>query len=142
MPFIRVRPRSSSRTGGTDRPCRRRRFSRENMDAIQIDFQRGNGLIPAIVQDWKTGEVLMVAYMNEESWAKTRETGKACFWSRSRKKLWLKGETSGKVQIVKEIFLDCDNDALLLKVEQIGGAACHTGYRSCFYRRIADGRAE
>ena len=69
---------------------------RENMDEVRIDFQRGNGLIPAIVQDWKTGEVLMVAYMNGESWAKTRETGKACFWSRSRKKLWLKGETSGK----------------------------------------------
>jgi phosphoribosyl-AMP cyclohydrolase len=112
------------------------------MDEIQINFQRGNGLIPAIVQDWKTGEVLMVAYMNDESWAKTRETGKVCFWSRSRKKLWLKGETSGNVQIVKEIFLDCDNDALLLKVEQIGGAACHTGYRSCFYRRVANGRLE
>jgi len=115
---------------------------REEMDEIQINFQRGNGLIPAIVQDWKTGEVLMVAYMNDESWAKTRETGKVCFWSRSRKKLWLKGETSGNVQIVKEIFLDCDNDALLLKVEQIGGAACHTGYRSCFYRRVANGRLE
>ncbi|RPJ43443.1 MAG: phosphoribosyl-AMP cyclohydrolase [Deltaproteobacteria bacterium] len=112
------------------------------MDEFQIDFHRGSGLIPAIVQDWKTGEVLMVAYMNGESWAKTRETGKACFWSRSRKKLWLKGETSGNVQIVKEVFLDCDDDALLLKVEQIGGAACHTGYRSCFYRRVADGRLE
>ena len=112
------------------------------MEEVQIDFRRGNGLIPAIVQDWKTGEVLMVAYMNGESWAKTRETGKACFWSRSRKKLWLKGETSGNVQIVKEVFLDCDNDALLLKVEQIGGAACHTGYRSCFYRRVADGGLE
>ena len=115
---------------------------REDMEEVQIDFRRGNGLIPAIVQDWKTGEVLMVAYMNGESWAKTRETGKACFWSRSRKKLWLKGETSGNVQIVKEVFLDCDNDALLLKVEQIGGAACHTGYRSCFYRRVADGGLE
>jgi phosphoribosyl-AMP cyclohydrolase len=112
------------------------------MDEVQINFQRGNGLIPAIVQDWKTGEVLMVAYMNGESWARTRETGKACFWSRSRKTLWLKGETSGNVQIVKEVYLDCDNDALLLKVEQIGGAACHTGYRSCFYRRVADGRLE
>ncbi len=112
------------------------------MDEIRIDFDRGNGLIPAIVQDWKSGEVLMVAYMNEESWRKTRETGKACFWSRSRKKLWLKGETSGNVQVVKEVFLDCDNDALLLKVEQVGGAACHTGHRSCFYRRVADGRLE
>ena len=106
------------------------------MNYFRIDFERGGGLIPAIVQDWKTGEVLMVAYMNEASWAKTQETGKACFWSRSRKKLWIKGETSGHVQVIKEVLLDCDNDALLLKVEQVGGAACHTGYRSCFYRRI------
>jgi phosphoribosyl-AMP cyclohydrolase len=112
------------------------------MDEIRIDFDRGNGLIPAIVQDWKSGEVLMIAYMNEESWAKTRETGKACFWSRSRQKLWLKGETSGNLQLVKEVYLDCDNDALLLKVEQIGGAACHTGHRSCFYRRMAEGGLE
>ncbi|MFH1758671.1 MAG: phosphoribosyl-AMP cyclohydrolase [Pseudomonadota bacterium] len=108
------------------------------MKNLEIDFARGQGLIPAIVQDYKTGEVLMVAYMNAESWAKTQETGKACFWSRSRKKLWLKGETSGHVQIIKEVFIDCDNDALLLKVEQVGGAACHTGYRSCFYRRIVN----
>ncbi len=107
-----------------------------------IDFARGNGLIPAVVQDWKTGDVLMVAYMNAESWAKTLETGSACFWSRSRKKLWLKGETSGHVQRVKEIFLDCDNDAILLKVEQVGGAACHTGYRTCFYRKIVNGDTE
>jgi phosphoribosyl-AMP cyclohydrolase len=112
------------------------------MGELKIDFDRGQGLIPAIVQDWKTGEVLMVAYMNAASWAKTQETGKACFWSRSRQKLLLKGETSGHVQIVKEVYLDCDNDALLLKVEQIGGAACHTGYRSCFYRRIVNGRTE
>ena len=112
------------------------------MEKVAIDFAKAGGLIPAIVQDWKTGEVLMVAYMNLESWGKTQETGKACFWSRSRKKLWLKGETSGNVQIVKEVFLDCDNDALLLKVEQTGGAACHTGYRSCFYRRVADGKLE
>jgi len=110
------------------------------MSEFSIDFARGQGLVPAIVQDWKTGEVLMVAYMNAESWAKTQETGKACFWSRSRRKLWLKGETSGHVQIVKEIYLDCDSDALLLKVEQVGGAACHTGYRSCFYRQIVHGR--
>jgi phosphoribosyl-AMP cyclohydrolase len=110
------------------------------MNDFSIDFARGQGLIPAIVQDWKTGEVLMVAYMNAASWAKTQETGKACFWSRSRQKLWLKGETSGHVQIIKEVYLDCDNDALLLKVEQVGGAACHTGYRSCFYRQIVNGR--
>jgi len=112
------------------------------MGNLEIDFARGEGLIPAIVQDWKTGEVLMVAYMNAKSWAQTQETGRACFWSRSRKKLWLKGETSGHVQMVKEAYIDCDNDALLLKVEQIGGAACHTGYRSCFYRRVARGKTE
>ena len=106
------------------------------MEKLVIDFAKTGGLIPAIVQEWKTGEVLMVAYMNPESWAKTQETGKACFWSRSRQKLWLKGETSGHVQIVKEAYLDCDRDALLLKVEQMGEAACHTGFRSCFYRRI------
>ena len=112
------------------------------MEKFSIDFGKTGGLIPAIVQDWKTGEVLMIAYMSAESWAKTQETGKACFWSRSRKKLWLKGETSGHLQIVKEAYLDCDNDALLLKVEQLSGAACHTGYRSCFYRRIVEGRVE
>jgi phosphoribosyl-AMP cyclohydrolase len=110
------------------------------MSDVSIDFKRGQGLVPAIVQDWKTDEVLMIAYMNAESWAKTQETGKACFWSRSRQKLWVKGETSGHVQLVKEIYLDCDNDALLLKVEQVGGAACHTGYRSCFHRQIVNGR--
>ncbi len=112
------------------------------MSNFSIDFEKTDGLVPAIIQDWKTGEVLMVACMNAESWAKTQETGKACFWSRSRKKLWLKGETSGHVQMVKEIYLDCDNDALLLKVEQVGGAACHTGYRSCFYRQIIGGEAK
>ena len=112
------------------------------MGKLEIDFARGQGLIPAIIQDWKTGEVFMVAYMNAESWAKTQETGRACFWSRSRKKLWLKGETSGHFQMVKEAYIDCDNDALLLRVEQIGGAACHTGYRSCFYRRISGSQTE
>jgi len=92
-------------------------------------------LIPAIAQDYATGEVLMLAYMNDEALAKTRETGKAHYWSRSRKKLWLKGETSGNFQMVKEIRIDCDHDAILLLVEQIGGA-CHTGYRSCFYRTV------
>ena len=112
------------------------------MEMFSVDFEKAGGLVPAIVQDWKTGEVLMIAYMNAESWAKTRETGKACYWSRSRKKLWLKGETSGNVQVIKEAYLDCDNDALLLKVEQLGGAACHTGYRSCFYRKIVEGQVE
>jgi phosphoribosyl-AMP cyclohydrolase len=92
-------------------------------------------LMPAIAQDLKTGEVLMLAYMNEEALARTRETGKAHYWSRSRKKLWLKGESSGHYQRVLEIRIDCDDDAILLLVEQTGGA-CHTGYRSCFYRNL------
>lgn len=95
-------------------------------------------LVPAIVQDWVSGEVLMLAYMNEESLSKTIKSGKAHYWSRSRNKLWLKGESSGHFQIVREIRIDCDKDAILLKVEQEGGA-CHTGYRSCFYRTI-DGK--
>lgn len=105
-----------------------------------IDFAKGGGLVPAIVQDWQTGEVLMLAYMNAESWQKTQELGQACFWSRSRQKLWPKGEKSGHFQIVKEVYIDCDNDTILLKVEQVGKAACHTGYRSCFYRQIVQGK--
>jgi phosphoribosyl-AMP cyclohydrolase len=93
------------------------------------------GLIPAIVQDIRSGEVLMLAYMNDEAIIKTIETGRAHYWSRSRKKLWLKGESSGHFQIVREIRIDCDEDAILLLVEQEGGA-CHTGYNSCFYRTI------
>jgi phosphoribosyl-AMP cyclohydrolase len=91
-----------------------------------------DGLIPAIAQDAASGEVLMVAWMNAAAIAKTIETGEAHYWSRSRKKLWHKGEESGNVQKVREIRTDCDKDVLLLKVEQIGGAACHTGFRSCF----------
>ena len=102
----------------------------------EIDFEKGDGLIPVITQDAATGEVLMLAYMNEEAFKKTLETSKAHYWSRSRQKLWLKGETSGHVQEVKEVLLDCDGDTLLLKVEQKGGAACHKGYRSCFFRRV------
>jgi phosphoribosyl-AMP cyclohydrolase len=109
---------------------------------VEIDFKKGEGLVPVIVQDDATGDVLMLAYMNRESWLKTLETGKATYWSRSRNELWIKGETSGHVQIVKEIFVDCDNDTILLKVDQIGGAACHTGYKSCFYRKVVDGRTE
>jgi phosphoribosyl-AMP cyclohydrolase len=97
-----------------------------------------DALIPAIAQDYATGEVLMLAYMNDEALAKTKETGKAHYYSRSRKKLWLKGETSGNFQLVKDIRIDCDCDAILLLVEQKGGA-CHIGYRSCFYRTV-DGR--
>jgi len=95
-----------------------------------------NGLIPAIVQDHKTGEVLMVAYMNKASLKITIKEKRTCFWSRSRKVLWRKGETSGHVQKIKRLYYDCDADALLIKVDQIGGIACHTGNRSCFYRKI------
>ena len=109
---------------------------------VEIDFEKGEGLIPVIVQDDETGDVLMLAYMNHEAWLKTVETGKATYWSRSRNELWIKGETSGHVQIVKEILVDCDSDTLLLKVQQIGGAACHTGYKSCFYRKVVDGKTE
>ncbi len=106
---------------------------------VEIDFRKGDGLIPVIVQDAATGEVLMLGYMNQESWKITLETKKACFWSRSRKKIWVKGETSGNFQEIKEIYLDCDGDTLLLKVDQIGGAACHTGFRSCFHQRLEEG---
>jgi phosphoribosyl-AMP cyclohydrolase len=101
------------------------------------DFDKGQGLVPAVVQDAATGEVLMMAYMNRLAWQKTLETGIATYWSRSRNALWVKGETSGNIQKVHAVFIDCDNDTVLLKVEQAGGAACHTGYRSCFYRRIS-----
>ena len=94
------------------------------------------GLIPAIIQDFRSSEVLMMAYMNKASLERTIETGKTCFWSRSRQKFWTKGETSGNVQHVKEILYDCDEDTLLIKVEQIGSGACHTGNRTCFYRKI------
>src|SRR3954471_15231047 len=97
------------------------------------------GLIPAVVQDAKDGTVLMVAYMNKESLRRTLKLKKAVFWSRSRKSFWLKGESSGNVQKVKEIRIDCDGDCLVIKVDQIGKAACHTGHRSCFYRKAVNG---
>jgi len=106
---------------------------------VDLDFSKNNGLIPVIAQDYHTGEVLMLAFMNEEAWEKTQETGIAHYYSRTRKTLWKKGGSSGHIQKVKEIFVDCDNDTLLLKVEQIG-AACHKGYRSCFYRKLENGR--
>jgi len=102
-----------------------------------IDFAKGNGLVPVIVQDYRSREVLMMAYMNEDAWAKTRKTGKAHYYSRSRRGLWLKGEESGHYQEVKDILIDCDNDTLLLRVKQRGGGACHLGYRSCFFRKKA-----
>jgi phosphoribosyl-AMP cyclohydrolase len=100
------------------------------------DFPRGNGLLPAIAQDAATGEVLMLAYMNAESYAETLATGRAVYFSRSRQKLWRKGEESGNVQLVRDIYVDCDCDTILLHVEQVGGAACHEGYKSCFFRQI------
>src|SRR4051794_40564080 len=101
-----------------------------------LDFDKAGGLVSAIAQDEATGEVLMIAWMNKEAFEETVRTKKAVYYSRSRKKLWRKGEESGNVQEVRDIFVDCDNDAVLLKVHQIGGAACHEGYKSCFFRRL------
>lgn len=98
-----------------------------------------DGLIPAIIQDYKTGEVLMVAYMNEQTLKQTFRTKICTYYSRSRRKVWVKGETSGHIQKVKSVFVDCDMDCILIKAEQIGGA-CHTGYKSCFYRQVVSGR--
>ena len=108
---------------------------------IELDFSKFDGLLPAIAQDAETGEVLMVAFMNEEAWNATLKTGTATYFSRSRNKLWVKGESSGHVQHVREIRIDCDNDTVLLKVDQVGGAACHLGYKSCFFRKIENGEA-
>lgn len=103
------------------------------------DFDRCGGLVPTIAQDAETGEILMMAYMNDESYRETVATQRAVYFSRSRGKLWRKGEESGNAQEVRGIYLDCDRDTILLKVNQIGGAACHTGYRSCFFRQVVDG---
>ena len=100
------------------------------------DFSKMDGLVPAIAQDAATGEVLMMAYMNAESYAETLATGRAVYFSRSRGKLWRKGEESGNVQMVESLYVDCDADTILLKVKQIGGAACHEGYKSCFFRQV------
>jgi phosphoribosyl-AMP cyclohydrolase len=106
---------------------------------MTIDFDKAGGLVPAIAQDAVTGDVLMLAWMNQEAYEETLRTGRACYYSRSRRRLWRKGEESGHVQEVREIYLDCDADTILLKVRQVGGAACHEGYRSCFFRRMEDG---
>ena len=103
-----------------------------------IDFDK-HPLVAAIAQDADTGEVLMIAWMNREAFEETVRTKRAVYFSRSRNKLWRKGEESGNVQEVKQLFIDCDADAVLMKVKQIGGAACHEGYRSCFFRAVADG---
>ena len=105
---------------------------------MELKFEKMDGLIPAIVQDYKTNKVLMVAFMDKTAWETTLKSGKAAYYSRSRQKSWIKGEQSGNHQIVKEIFVDCDEDTVLLKVEQVGGAACHVGYNSCFYRKYED----
>jgi len=109
------------------------------MDELKYDSQ---GLIPAVIQDASDNEVLMVAWMNKDSLRDTVSSGKTHFWSRSRQKYWMKGEESGNVQNVKDISYDCDKDVLVIKVEQVGGAACHTGHRSCFYTHIVDGQAK
>ena len=106
---------------------------------IKLDFNKAGGLIPAIVQDYQTGEILMLAYMDLDAFNATLSTGKATYYSRSRQTLWVKGETSGNTQRIKEIYIDCDNDTVLLKVEQLGGAACHTGHRSCFHKKVENG---
>jgi len=105
---------------------------------VDLDFTKFGGLIPVIAQDYKTNEVLMMAFMNIESWELTVKTGYVHYWSRSRNCLWKKGESSGNLQEVKEIRVDCDSDCILIKINQIGGAACHTGYRSCFYKKVKD----
>ncbi|HJZ92169.1 MAG TPA: phosphoribosyl-AMP cyclohydrolase [Gemmataceae bacterium] len=101
-----------------------------------LDFDKAGGVVPAIAQDADTGQVLMLAWMNREAFAETVRTGRACYFSRSRNRLWRKGEESGHVQEVREILIDCDADTVLLKVKQVGGAACHEGYASCFFRRV------
>jgi phosphoribosyl-AMP cyclohydrolase len=101
-----------------------------------LDFEKSGGLIPAVAQDADTGDVLMLAWMNRAAYEETLRTGRACYFSRSRGKLWRKGEESGNVQEVMAVFIDCDADTVLLKVRQIGGAACHEGYHSCFFRKV------
>jgi phosphoribosyl-AMP cyclohydrolase len=104
----------------------------------ELDFAKGGGLVTAIAQDDTTGEVLMVAFMNEEAFDRTLESGEVHYWSRSRNRLWHKGEESGNTQQVKSMYIDCDGDVVLLKVEQKGGAACHTGRISCFFRKVEE----
>jgi phosphoribosyl-AMP cyclohydrolase len=112
----------------------------DNPDWLDAIRWTEDGLVPAIAQDADTGDILMMAWMNRESLKLTAEEGHAIYWSRSRGKLWRKGETSGHEQVIRDIRLDCDEDVILLKVEQKGGIACHTGRRSCFYRTLKDGQ--
>ena len=106
---------------------------------LKLDFEKCGGLIPAIAQDHRTNEVLMMAYINAESWAETLKSGYAVYYSRSRKQLWKKGESSGHLQVIKEILVDCDLDTVIFKIEQLGPGACHTGHRSCFFRKVVNG---
>ena len=117
-------------------------MDKDNRSTMAPDFAKGEGLIPTITQDAATGDILMMAYMNEESLQKTIETGEVHYYSRSRQELWHKGGTSGHVQKLKEMRLDCDGDTILVKVDQIGDAACHTGHRSCFHFKFGDGSFE
>ena len=107
---------------------------------IKLQFEKLNGLLPVVIQDYQTNKVLMLAFMNKEAWQRTLKSGKATYYSRTKKAIWQKGETSGNVQLVKEVLIDCDNDTVLLKVKQVGSAACHTGYESCFYRKLERGK--
>src|SRR3954452_20290580 len=120
------------RSGATKNPI----FSMSKATPITPAFSGPDGLVTAVAQDAVTGEVLMVAHMNREAWDETLASGRAVYFSRARKRLWRKGEESGNVQNVKAIFVDCDADTVLLKVEQVGGAACHEGYGSCFFRQV------
>jgi phosphoribosyl-AMP cyclohydrolase len=109
-------------------------------EQMNLDFTKLDGLIPAVIQDHRSGRVLMVGFMNDEAFRKTTETGNVTFYSRSRNKLWMKGESSGHLLVVKEISTDCDDDSLLIKVDSLGPGVCHNGYQSCFYRRFEDGK--
>ena len=110
---------------------------------ITPDFSKDpNGLVPAVAQDYETGEILMLAYINEDAWNESLNINRGVYWSRSRQELWRKGDTSGNVQILKEVLIDCDRDTVIFKVEQIGGAACHEGYRSCFFTKVNEDSTE
>ena len=111
--------------------------------SVKLDFEKCGGLIPAIAQDHKTNEILMMAYINEDSWQETLKSGYATYYSRSRQQLWKKGESSGHLQVIHQILVDCDLDTVIFKIEQLGAGACHTGHRSCFYRAVTpDGLQE
>jgi phosphoribosyl-AMP cyclohydrolase len=113
------------------------------LESLEPDFAKAGGLVPAVAQCAETGEILMLAYMNREAYRLTLSTGEVHYWSRSRQEIWHKGDASGHVQKVKELYLDCDLDAVVVKIEQVGGVACHTGRRSCFFHKLtADGLFE